>query len=101
MFGSRVILAAAAFSALTLGGLGAAVAAPFEHRGFIAVRDVQRPHVARARVLETLRLHRYVALGEPYFFHGRYVVRSHDRFGRLVLVEIDPFTGRFIGELRI
>ena len=34
------------------------------------------------RVAETLRFHRYRMIGDPYFFHGRYVVRTHDRFGR-------------------
>ena len=57
--------------------------------------------MARERVAETLRLHRYVGLGDPYFFHGRYVVRSHDRFGHVVLVQIDPWTGRFISVVRI
>jgi hypothetical protein len=35
-------------------------------------------------------------IGDPYFFHDRYVVRSHDRFGRSVLVQVDPYSGAFI-----
>jgi hypothetical protein len=102
MFAKKTLLTAAALGALTLAGLGAAEARP-AHHGMVVVHRpvVHRPYVARTRVLETLRLHRYVGLGSPYFLHGRYVVRSHDRFGRTVLVEVDPFTGRFIGVVRI
>lgn len=102
MFAKKTILAAAALAALTAAGVGAAGAAPFVHRGPVVIRHVvHRPYVARTRVFETLRLHRYVGLGDPYFLHGRYVVRSHDRFGRTVLVQIDPWTGRYIGAVRI
>ena len=97
-------LAATALAALTVLGLGTASAAPFEHRGPVVrheVREFHRPYVTRTRVFETLRLHHYAGLGDPYFFHGRYVVRSHDRFGRTVLVELDPWTGRFLGVVRI
>ena len=101
MFARKTLLIAAALGALTAAGIGAAEAAPL-HRGPVAVRvAMHRPYVARARVFDTLRLHHYVGLGDPYFFHGRYVVRSHDRFGRVVMVEVDPFTGRFIGVVRI
>ncbi len=113
MFAKKIILAAAGLAALTA---TAATAAPFEHRDRDnnreivrhetivrqeAVRDFHRPYVARERVFETLRLHRYVGIGEPYFFHGRYVVRSHDRFGHVVLVQLDPWTGAYIGVVRI
>ena len=106
MFAKKTILAAVALAALTATGLGAANAQPRDHRGpvvrhQIVRHDVHRPYVARSRVYETLRLHRYAGIGDPYFFHGRYVVRSHDRFGRTVLVELDPWTGRFIGVVRI
>ena len=103
MFAKKIILAAAALAALTAAGAGAASAAPFNHhRGPVVIRhDVHRPYVARTRVYETLRLHRYAGLGDPYFLHGRYVVRSHDRFGRTVLVQIDPWTGRYIGIVRL
>ena len=102
MFGKKIILAATALAALTLAGAGAAGAAPWNHHRTVVIRhDVHRPYVARARVYETLRLHRYAGIGNPYFLHGRYVVRSHDRFGRTVLVELDPWTGRFLGVVRI
>ena len=110
MIAKQTILAAAALAALTAAGIGAAGAQPRDHRGPVAapvamrhdiVRHEGRRPVERTRVFETLRLHHYVGLGDPYFFHGRYVVRSHDRMGRLVLVELDPWTGRFIGVVRI
>ena len=105
MFAKKTILAAAALAALTAAGLGTASAQPM-HRGpvvrhDIVRHDIRRPVVSHVRVYETLRMHRYVGLGNPYFFHGRYVVRSHDRFGRTVLVELDPWTGRFLGVVRI
>jgi hypothetical protein len=104
MFAKKTLLTAAALGALTLAGFGAGAAeARPVHHGVVVVHRpvVHRPYVARTRVYETLRLHRYTGLGNPYFLHGRYVVRSHDRFGRTVLVEVDPFTGRFIGVVRI
>jgi hypothetical protein len=42
---------------------------------------------------------RYV--GNPYFYRGHYVVRSYNRFGRIVFVEVNPYTGGFIGEIRL
>jgi len=101
MFGKKIILAATALAALTMTGAGAAGAAPWNHHRTVVVREVHRPYVARARVYETLRLHRYVGIGDPYFFHGRYVVRSHDRFGRTVLVQVDPWSGRYVGVVRL
>jgi hypothetical protein len=114
MFTKKTLLAAAALAALTVTGIGAAAAQPRDDHRMPApaarhevmrnaeVRhDGRRPVVVRTRVLETLRLHRFVGLGDPYFFHGRYVVRSHDRFGHVVLVQIDPYTGAYIGVTRI
>ncbi len=84
--------------------IGAANAAPFDHQRrpmarheMIVRHEMWRPIVMRERVYDTLRFHRFRGVGDPYFFHGRYVVRSFDRLGRVVLVEIDPRTGAFIG----
>jgi hypothetical protein len=101
MFGKKIILATAALAAITASGIGAAAAAPWNHHRTVVVRhQVHRPYVARARVYETLRLHHYAGIGDPYFLHGRYVVRSHDRFGRTVLVQVDPWSGRYVGVVR-
>jgi Ni/Co efflux regulator RcnB len=57
-------------------------------------------YVERDRVLVELRRHNYVRfIGDPYFFHGRYVVRTYNRFNREVFVEINPYTGAFMGEI--
>jgi hypothetical protein len=60
-----------------------------------------RAYVNRLRVADTLRLHRYSVIGDPYFVHDRYVVRTHDRFGRLVFVQVDPYSGAFVREVRL
>ncbi|HVZ90805.1 MAG TPA: hypothetical protein VG843_04070 [Rhizomicrobium sp.] len=61
-----------------------------------------RAFVGRDRIFVELRRHRYVRfVGDPYFFRGRYVVKTYNRFGRLVFVEVNPYTGAFIGEIRI
>ncbi len=46
-----------------------------------------------------LRFHRYRVVGNPYWVGGRYVVRTHDRFGRVVFVQVDPWSGAFIREV--
>lgn len=37
--------------------------------------------------------------GQPFWFHGRYLVRSYDRRGRLVMIEVNPYTGAYVGVL--
>jgi hypothetical protein len=102
MLARKPLLIATALGALMVAGIGAAEAQPLHRGPVMSHRAVMhRPYVAHARILETLRMHRYVGLGNPYFLHGRYVVRAHDRLGRTVLVQIDPWTGRFIGVVRI
>jgi hypothetical protein len=117
MLAKKFVLAAAALAALTAAGLGSASAQPrgdFRDRNSNGYgrdngryeqrhdwRDNRRAFVPRHRVYDTLRMHRFVGLGNPYFMRGQYVVRSYDRFGRVVLVRIDPFTGRFLGVVRI
>jgi hypothetical protein len=38
--------------------------------------------------------------GAPYWYQGRYVVRTYDRYGRVVFVEMNPYTGGFVGVVR-
>jgi Ni/Co efflux regulator RcnB len=64
-------------------------------------RFERRSYVNRIRIAEGLRFHRYSMIGDPYFVHGRYVVRTHDRFGRTVFVQVDPYTGVFMREVRL
>lgn len=50
------------------------------------------------RIFFDLRRHHFDRVdGQPYWFHGRYVVRTFDRSGRVVFVEVNPYTGAFIG----
>ena len=35
--------------------------------------------------------------GAPFWYHGRYVVRSYDRFGNAVFIDVNP---GFYGEVR-
>ena len=61
----------------------------------------ERRYIGSDRIFWGLRRHHYDRfLGDPMWYGGRYVVRTYDRFGRLVFVEIDPYTGDFIGEVR-
>jgi hypothetical protein len=119
MFNMKTLLKAASLAALTAAGLGAglgtASAAPwdhrydrdrydrfdrYDHRGWERHdRWDRRAFVSRWRVADQLRFHRFRVVSDPFFLHGRYVVRVHDRFGRPVLVQIDPYTGAFIRRL--
>ncbi|HEU4548818.1 MAG TPA: hypothetical protein VFS01_03920 [Rhizomicrobium sp.] len=124
MFNMKTALAAAALAAITAAGTVSASADPVdrhlnrvEHRlerrdaridrridridHRIARHDMHRHYVERARVNRILLANHYRMIGEPYFLGGRYVVRTHDRFGRVVLVRIDPWTGAFMGVVRL
>jgi hypothetical protein len=104
MFNTKTLVAAASLAVLTAAGLGTASADPWDHR--FDRRDwrayehhermEQRAFVNRWRVAETLRFHRFEMVSDPFFFHSRYVVRVHDRFGHPVLVQVDPYSGAFI-----
>lgn len=64
-------------------------------------RDGYRDYAHRDMFYRSLRAHRYYRWsGEPYWFNGRYVIRTYDRRGRVVFVEMNPYTGGFIGEFR-
>lgn len=104
MFNTKTVLAAASLAVLTAAGLGSASADPWDHRldrdGWRAheryERMEHRAFVNRWRVAEALRFHRFEVVSDPFFLHGRYVVRAHDRFGRPVLVEVNPYSGAFV-----
>ena len=104
----KTLLAAATAAVAMMAG--AAQAAPWDHsmtdhRPMMdhraMIRDEHRPLVVRERVVDTLRFHHYRAIGTPLFMHGHYVVKSFNRFGRVVFVEVNPYTGAFMGEFRI
>jgi hypothetical protein len=57
-----------------------------------------RGYIDRDRIFGELRRRHYRRfIGDPYWYHGRYVVRTYDRWGRLVYVEVNPYTGLYIG----
>ena len=116
MYSTKTLLTAASLAILTAAGIGSASAAPWDvrhdrqdirhdmrdlhHDRAELYRDTHaRPYVERMRIVDTLRFHRYEVMGNPYWVHGRYVVRTHDRFGRLVFVQVDPYSGAFIREV--
>jgi Ni/Co efflux regulator RcnB len=121
MFNTKTLLAAASLAVLTAIAAPAASAAPWEVRhdrqelrhdrqdlrhdrrelrhDRRVDRFEHRSYVNRIRIAEGLRFHRYRMIGDPYFVHGRYVVRTHDRFGRTVFVQVDPYTGAFLREV--
>lgn len=117
MITMKKLLKAASLAVLATAGLGAglssASADPWDHRyehrydryegryddhrGWDRHdRWDRRAFVGRWRVAESLRFHRFRVVSDPFFLHGRYVVRVHDRFGRPVLVQVDPYSGAFI-----
>jgi len=60
-----------------------------------------RGYVGRDVVFRGLRAHGFARwAGDPYWFQGRYVVKSYDRFGHVVFVEVNPYTGGFVGVVR-
>jgi hypothetical protein len=100
MFSTKIILAAASLAVLS--AAGSAGAAPWDRQDWRGHQRLEhRPFVNRVRLAEVLRLHHYRMIGEPTFVHDRYVVRTHDRFGRIVFVQVDPYNGAFIREVRL
>jgi hypothetical protein len=101
MRSTKTLLAAASLTLLSTMGMGGASAAPWDHHpGPVARHEMDRRIVDRDRVFASLRLHHYRWLGDPYFVRGHYVVRVAGRFGHPLLIEVDPYTGAFIGEFR-
>ncbi|HSS12984.1 MAG TPA: hypothetical protein VLL04_03770 [Rhizomicrobium sp.] len=103
MSSMKTILAAASLAVLSAAGLGSAAAQPWDHhRGWERhERFEHRAYIDRIRLDRALRFHSYRMIGDPYFVHGRYVVRTHDRFGRIVFVQVNPYSGAFVREVRL
>jgi hypothetical protein len=120
MISTKILLAAASLSVAMAADAASANAAPWDQhdnqgqamghdmhhdlnndRRDMNRHDVNRRIVDRDRVFETLRLHHYRGLGDPSFVRGHYVVRVAGHFGRPIYLEINPYTGALIGEIRI
>jgi hypothetical protein len=103
----KILTAAAAATVLSLAGLSAANAEPFHGdrgHGYHEMRrdDMRARRVVDRRVVfDALRMRHIRFAGDPYFVRGHYVVRSFDRFGRATFVEVNPYTGAFIGFVRL
>jgi hypothetical protein len=101
MYNLKTLLTAASMAVAMAAGASSANAQPWDHHRPIDRRaPIHRDYVVHERVVETLRNHHYRFVADPIFIHGHYVVKSFNRFGRVVFVEIDPYTGAFIGEFR-
>lgn len=105
---TTILKAAVAAVTLTLAGTAAADAAPFHggfgHGGF----GYHAPRVPEARrivdhriVFRAMQARHMRYIGNPYFVHDRYVVRSFDRFGHVAFVQVNPYTGQIIGFVRL
>ncbi len=95
MFSTKNILAAASLAVLTAAGIGGASAQPWDHRfdRRETVRHERMEYRINHRIAENLRFRGLRMVSEPSFIHGRMVVRAHDRFGRLLIVHVDPRNG--------
>lgn len=77
-----------------------------DHRGWHGDHDRYwrqgyRNHVHRDVFFRNLRAQHYYRWdGNPYWYYGRFVIRTYDRFGRPVFVELNPYTGVVIGVVR-
>ena len=122
----QLLLTAAAAAILSTTGAGMALADPYDYGGpghhdsdrhgdrhdgdrHDGLRghdrywrqEYRHGYVDRDRIFFGLRQHHYSRfIGDPFWFHDRYVVRSYDRFGHVVMVEVDPYTGDVIGVVR-
>lgn len=117
MINTKRILTAAALALVSLAGTGAANAGPWDRHDNRVERRIERHDIRldrrvdriehrratidRVRLTQALRFHNYRVAGEPYFVHDRYVVRTFDRFGRVVFVQVDPYSGAFIRTVRL
>lgn len=113
----------AAFVAATLTGAGAAAANADPYHGGYGSHDIRADHrdvrddrrdlrddrrdlrmdrrfAAHDRIYRELGNRHIRFSGEPFYMHGRYVVRSWDRFGHASFVAFNPVTGAFIGFVR-
>ena len=100
MYNIKTLLVAASMAVAMAAGASSANAAPWD-RPMDRRTPMHRNFVVHERVVEVLRAHHYRFIADPVFIRGHYVAKSYDRFGHIVFVEIDPYTGAFIGQFRI
>lgn len=104
MYTLKILLAAASMAVAMAAGASSANAAPWDRhmdRATVRHMTMHRQVVMHDRVVQVLRNHHYRALANPFFVRGHYVVKSFNHRGRTVFVEVNPYTGAFLGEFRI
>ena len=104
MYNIKTLLAAASMAVAMAAGASSASAAPWDRhmdRRMDNHMTMRHPIVMHERVVQVLRAHHLRMVADPMFIRGHYVVRTSTRFGRTLLVEINPYTGAFIGEFRV
>jgi hypothetical protein len=110
MFNMKSVLAAASLAVLSAAGIGSAAAQPyFDRHDTRAWHRYERMddryfaprHISRWRIAETLRLRGLHMIGEPRFFAGHMVVRAENRFGRMLMVHVDPYSGEVVRVIRL
>ena len=74
-----------------------------DNRDFRNDRDDRfgRRIVSDRVILANLRAANLRAVSNPRFVRGRLVVQAMGRFGRIMTVEFNPYTGRMIGVIRL
>jgi len=97
----KLLTVAAAAITLGLAAAPAAQADVWIHAGYRGPAMERRVVVDHRVVFDTLRFHRIRYVGNPYFVRGHYVVRSFDRFGHVTFVEVNPYTGAYVGFIRL
>jgi Ni/Co efflux regulator RcnB len=107
MYNIKTLLAAATMAVAMAAGASSASAAPWDRhmdrqmdRRMDNHMTMHRPYVMHERAIQVLRDHRYRLVADPIFIRGHYVVKTFNRRGRTVFVEINPYTGAFLGEFR-
>ena len=98
MLNTKTLLMAAGLAVAALAGAAPADAAPWNH-GRHHGPAAQRPVVERVRIVNNLRFNHYRVVGDHYWVRDRYVVRTYNRFGQVVFVQVNPWSGAFIREV--
>ena len=103
MFSTKNILAAASLAILTAAGIGGASAQPWDHRfdRREAFRHERMEYRINHRIAENLRFRGLRMVSEPPMFRDHMVVRAQDRFGRLLIVHVNPYSGAVTRVIRL
>jgi len=56
-----------------------------------------RRHVSHDHIYNVLRSRHFHRFGVPQYHRGHYGVHAYDRYGRLVFVNVNPYTGSYLG----